>query len=102
MDPNGTVRPVENVSYELRLSSELTSVHLIFHISMLKKFIGDLVSVLPFEGLGEDEGFYHDEVPVEILYHQVKKWRTKEVVSVKIVLWRNHLVEGATWEARMI
>ncbi|WMV09115.1 hypothetical protein MTR67_002500 [Solanum verrucosum] len=38
------------------------------------------------------------EVPVEILDRQVKRMRNKEVASVK-VLWRNHLVEGSTWEA---
>ena len=39
-----------------------------------------------------------EEVPVQILYRQVKKLRTEEVASVK-VLWKNHLVKGATWEA---
>ena len=29
------------------------------------------------------------------------KLRTKEVVSVK-VLWRNHFVEDATWEAEAV
>ncbi|WMV46824.1 hypothetical protein MTR67_040209 [Solanum verrucosum] len=34
---------------------------------------------------------------VEILDRQVRKLRTKEVASVK-VLWRNQVVEKATWE----
>ena len=58
---------------------------------MLKKCIGDPVSILPLEGLGVDENLSYEEVPVEILDRQVKKLRNKEVVSVK-VLWRNHLV----------
>ena len=64
---------------------------------MLKKCIGDPVSILPLEVLGVKEDLPYKDVPVEILDHQVKKLRNKEVVSVK-VLWRNHLVEGATWE----
>ncbi|WMV33442.1 hypothetical protein MTR67_026827, partial [Solanum verrucosum] len=44
------------------------------------------------------ENLSYEEVPVEILDRQVKKLRIKEFASVK-VLWRNHLVEGATWEA---
>ncbi|WMV30228.1 hypothetical protein MTR67_023613, partial [Solanum verrucosum] len=52
----------------------------------------------PLEGLKVDENLSYEEVPVEILDRQVKRWRNKEVASVK-VLWRNHLVEGATWEA---
>ena len=38
------------------------------------------------------------KVPVDILDRKINKLRNKEVASVK-VLWRNHLVEGATWEA---
>ena len=40
----------------------------------------------------------YDEFPVQILYSQVMKLRNKEVASVK-VLWKNHLVEGATLES---
>ncbi|WMV07261.1 hypothetical protein MTR67_000646 [Solanum verrucosum] len=43
------------------------------------------------------EGSY-EKVPVQILDRQVRKLRTKEVASVK-VLWRNQFVEKATWEA---
>ena len=38
------------------------------------------------------------EVPVEILDRQLKRLRNKDVASIK-VLWKYHLVEGATWEA---
>ncbi|WMV55073.1 hypothetical protein MTR67_048458 [Solanum verrucosum] len=64
---------------------------------MIKKCIGDPISILPLEGLGVDDKLCYEEVPVEILDHQVKRLRNKEVVSVKM-LWRNHLVESATWE----
>ncbi|WMV41059.1 hypothetical protein MTR67_034444, partial [Solanum verrucosum] len=40
-----------------------------------------------------------EEVPVEILDRKVKRLRNKEVTSVN-VLWRNHLVEGATLGGR--
>ena len=70
-----------------------------FYVSMLKKCIGDPISILPVEGLGIKEEISNEEVPVEILDRQIKKLRNKEVASVK-VLWRNHLVEGATWEAK--
>ncbi|WMV41798.1 hypothetical protein MTR67_035183 [Solanum verrucosum] len=65
---------------------------------MLKKCIGDPVSILPLEGLGVDENFFYEEVPVEIFDWQVKRLRNKEVATIK-VLWRNHLVKGAIWEA---
>ena len=79
MGPYKILQRICKVAYELKLPSELASVHPVFHVSMLKKCIGDPDSILPIKGLG------------------VKKCRNKEVVSVK-VLWKNLLVEGATWE----
>ena len=43
---------VDKVTYELRLPSELASIHPVFHVFMLKKCIGDPDSILPIEGLG--------------------------------------------------
>ena len=83
------------MAYELKLPNQLASVHPVFHVSMIKKWIGDPVSILPIEGLGVDENLSYDEVPVKILDFQ-DKLRNKEVASVK-VLWRNHLVKDATW-----
>ncbi|KAK4712763.1 hypothetical protein R3W88_018670 [Solanum pinnatisectum] len=98
--PYEILKHIGNVAYELNLPSELASVHPVFHVSMLKKCIGDPVSILPLEGLGVDENLSYEEVPVEILDRQVKRLRNKEVVSVE-VLWRYHLVESATWEVEV-
>ena len=38
--PNVILQRMGKVAYELKLPSELSSVHPIFHISMLKKCIG--------------------------------------------------------------
>ena len=83
------------VDYELALPVELANVNLVFHVYMLKKFLGDPTSILPVEGLGVDEDLSYEEVPVEIFDRQVKRPRNKEIATVK-VLWRNHLVKGAT------
>ena len=64
---------------------------------MLKECICDAESILPIEGFGVKNNLSYEEVPVQILDRQVKKLRNKEVVSIK-VLWKNHLVERATWE----
>ena len=50
------------------------------------------------KGLGLNEKISSEDFSIEILYHQVTRLRNKVVSSVKVV-WRNHLVEGATWEA---
>ena len=86
------------VSYELALPTELAFVHLVFHVSMMKKCLGDPTSILAIDGLGVGEDLSYEEVPAEILDRQVKWLRNKDIATVK-VLGRNHLVEGATWEA---
>ena len=64
---------------------------------MLKKFISDPESILPIEGICVKDNLSNEEVSVQILDRQVKELRNKEVAFVK-VLWKNHLLEGATWE----
>ncbi|WMV49435.1 hypothetical protein MTR67_042820 [Solanum verrucosum] len=86
-----------NVAYELELPQELAVVHPVFHISMLKKCIGDPSLIIPTEDIGIKDSLSYEEIPIQILDLQVRKLRTKEVASVK-VLWRNQFVEESTWE----
>ena len=92
------VQRIVNVAYELYLHSELIPFNLVFYVSMHKKYIVNPVSVFSIEGLGVDENLFYEEVSVEIVDSQIKKLMNKEVVSEK-GLWRNHLGEGAIWEA---
>ena len=93
--PYQIVKRVGNVAYELELPSELEAIHHVFHSSMLKKCLGDPSLVVPMESIGVKESLSYEEIPVQILDRQVRKLRTKEVASVK-VLWRNQFVEEAT------
>ncbi|TMW99382.1 hypothetical protein EJD97_002658 [Solanum chilense] len=91
------ISPFESF-YELRLPSELASVHPMFHVSILKKCIGDPKSILPIEGIVVEENLSYEEVSDEILDRQIEKLRNKEVSSVK-VLWNNQLVDDEIQEA---
>ncbi|WMV42221.1 hypothetical protein MTR67_035606 [Solanum verrucosum] len=86
---------MDNVAYELELLQELKAVHLVFHISMLKKCIGDPSLIIPAEYIDIKDNLSYEEIPIQILDRQVSKLRTKEVASVK-VLMRNQFVEEAT------
>ncbi|WMV50578.1 hypothetical protein MTR67_043963 [Solanum verrucosum] len=88
---------IGKVAYELELPQELAAVHPVFHVSMLKKCMGDLSLIIPTEDIGIKDSFSYEEIPVQILDRQVRKLRTKEIAPVK-VLWRNQFVEEATWE----
>ncbi|WMV28888.1 hypothetical protein MTR67_022273 [Solanum verrucosum] len=89
---------IGNVAYELELPHELAAAHPIFHISMLKKCMDDPSLIIPTANIGIKDNLSYEEIFVQILDRQVRKLRTKEVASVK-VLWRNQFVEKATWEA---
>ena len=77
---------------------ELRVVRQVFHISLLKKCVGDPTSILPLESVAVKGSLSYEDVPVEILDRQVRRLRNKEVTSIK-VLWRSQSVEGSTWEA---
>ncbi|WMV54968.1 hypothetical protein MTR67_048353 [Solanum verrucosum] len=89
---------VGNVAYELELPQELVAVHPVCHISMLKKCMGVPSLIIPTENIGIKGSLSYEEILVQILDRQVRKLRTKEVASVK-VLWRNQFVKEVTWEA---
>ena len=50
--PDMIFKRVGEVAYESKFLIELTSVHLMFHVSMHKKCVYDLVSILPLERIG--------------------------------------------------
>ncbi|KAL0556885.1 hypothetical protein IC582_005402 [Cucumis melo] len=85
------------VAYRLALPPSLSTVHDVFHVSMVRKYVPDPSHVVDYEPLEIDENLSYTEQPVEVLAREVKTLRNKEIPLVK-VLWRNHRVEEATWE----
>ncbi|XP_019244290.1 PREDICTED: uncharacterized protein LOC109224159 [Nicotiana attenuata] len=96
--PYKIIRRVGQVAYELDLPSNLKSLYPVFHVSMLHKYIGDLSRIVLVDNVQVTERLSYEEAPIAIVDRQVRRLRTKDVVSVK-VLWRNKNVEEMTWEA---
>ena len=95
--PFETLEKIGKVAYKLALPSELSTVHNVFHVSMLRKYISDPSHVLESEPIEVREDLTYKEQPVQILDQNNKALRNKVLPLVK-VLWRNHKVEEATWE----
>ena len=53
--PYEILQCVGEVAYEVAFPAELASIHQIFHVSIIKNFLGDPASILQFKGLGVDE-----------------------------------------------
>uniref|UniRef100_A0A1S4BWY3 Chromo domain-containing protein n=1 Tax=Nicotiana tabacum TaxID=4097 RepID=A0A1S4BWY3_TOBAC len=85
------------VAYRLALPLELSFIHPVFHISMLRKYILDSSQLLEAPVTPLDDKLSYEEEPMAIIDRQVRKLGSKEIVFVK-VLWRNNIVEEFTWE----
>ena len=96
--PYKILKKIGKVTYELEFPAKLPALHPVFHISLLKKCMGDPASIVPLESVAVKDSLSYEDVPVEILKRQVRRLSNKEVASVK-VLWRSQSVEGATWKA---
>ncbi|XP_060962044.1 uncharacterized protein LOC115713330 [Cannabis sativa] len=88
---------VGSVAYRIALPPSLSGVHNVFHVSQLRKYVSDPSHVLSYETLGLQEDLSYNERPVKIFDQKDRILRNKTITLVK-VLWRNSVVEEATWE----
>lgn len=65
------LRRVGNFDYELEVPRSLSSIDLIFHVSMLKKYLGGPSLIVPLEGIGISDSWSYEEVQINIFYRQV-------------------------------
>ncbi|WMV45272.1 hypothetical protein MTR67_038657 [Solanum verrucosum] len=98
--PYRILKRIGIVAYDLEFPADLAAVYPVFHISLLKKCVGDPASVVSLETMAVKDSLSYDDVAVEILDRQVRRLRNKKVASTK-VWWSSQSVEGATWEAEV-
>nr|GFC59077.1 hypothetical protein [Tanacetum cinerariifolium] len=85
------------VSYRLALPPQLSHVHNVFHVSLLRGYKYHLLHVISYmlDQIRIDLSYV--EEPKAILDRQDRVMRKKTIPFVKI-LWRNHPEREATWE----
>ena len=88
---------VGEVAYRLALPPQFSTVHNVFHVSMLRKYVYDPSHESSYDDIILNKDMTYEERPVKILDRKMQQLRNRSIPVVK-VLWRNHEVEEATWE----
>ena len=96
--PFETLDRVGALAYRLALPSDLSMIHLVSHVSMLRKYVLDPSHILALQAIQLNESLSYEERPMATVDRQVKKLRYKNISSMKVI-WRNYSGEEATWEA---
>ena len=74
---------IGSVAYKLALPPSLSSVHSIFHVSMLRKYILDPTHVIDYKPLEIEENLSYQEKPIKILAREVKALCNRNIGFVK-------------------
>ncbi|XP_015060220.1 uncharacterized protein LOC107006093 [Solanum pennellii] len=85
------------VAYRLVLPPNLFGGHSVFYVSMLKRYHEDSDYIIKWNSIVLNKYLQYEEKPLVVLDCDVRKFRTKEIKSMK-VQWKHLLVEEATWE----
>ncbi|XP_024195911.1 uncharacterized protein LOC112199083 [Rosa chinensis] len=100
------VRPFEilekvgDLAYRLASPPIISSVHNVFHVSMMKKYIKNEAHVIDYGTIEMNADTTFVVEPIHIL-DRSKQLRRKEVYLVK-VLWSHHDEDDASWELESI
>ena len=97
MGPFKILKKISTVVYCLALSPNLSGIHNVFHISMLRNYEPDPTHILESEPLQIQSNMTSKETPTRILDRREQVLKNK-TISLEKVLWSNHSVEEASWE----
>ena len=95
--PYEILERVGKVAYRLALPASMDRIHDVFHVSSLRKCLGDHSQVVNTEDIKLSEDLSYEEKPIQILDRRIKQLRNRQIPLVK-VLWTNQKTEEATWE----
>nr|GEW11311.1 hypothetical protein [Tanacetum cinerariifolium] len=95
--PFDIVERIGPVACRLRLQQELVGVHDAFHVSNLKKCLGEVNLRIPLDEVKVDDKLHFVEEPIEILDRGVKKLKRRWIPIVK-VRWNSRRGPKFTWE----
>ena len=88
---------IGTIAYRLVLPPSMSSVHEVFHVSMIRKYTPDPAHVVDWGQIEIDTDGTFEEGPVRILDSRDQVLRCKIVRLVR-VLWWHYGAEESTWE----
>ena len=88
---------VGTIAYGLALSPNMSGVHKVFHVSMLRRYTPNLAHAVDWGEIEVDMDGTFEEGPVCIMDSRDQVLRRKTVWLVR-VLWQHRGVEESTWE----
>ena len=97
IEPFEILEIIGTVAYRLALPPNMSGVHKVFHVSMLRKYTPDPAHVVDLRQIEIDTDGTFKEGPVCILGSRAQVLRRKTVRLVR-VLWRHYGVDESTWE----
>ena len=77
------------------LPPELSQVHLVFHVSMLQKYVPDLSHVVEYQPLDIWPNLTYEERPIRVLDWKEQVLRNKVIFYIQI-LWHYGGLEEST------
>ena len=75
---------IEPVAYKLALPPSLSSIHNVFHVSTLRRYLANPTHVIDYSTLDVTEDLRYKEKPVEVLPRKIKTLRTREIAFIKV------------------
>jgi hypothetical protein len=85
------------VVYRLRLPSQLTTIHNVFHVSQLKKCVRVPMEIIEQQEIFVEPDPSYDEHPVKV-FDQKERGTHQRVVKMYKIQLNHHTEEKATWE----
>ncbi|KAL2252777.1 UNVERIFIED_CONTAM: Transposon Tf2-12 polyprotein [Sesamum indicum] len=95
--PYEIIERIGPLAYRLALPAELSQIHDVFHVSMLRRYRSDPSDIIREPEIEIFEELTYVEEPAEILDRNIRKLRNKDIPMVK-VRWSHHSPKEATWE----
>jgi hypothetical protein len=95
--PYVIIARVGALAYRLQLPESMAGVHLVFHVSMLRKYLKDPEQTMEAESVNIEQDLTVKYHPVQILEFSERVMRNRTIKYVK-VLWTNQTEQEATWE----